>query len=160
MHTTAVFLIGLWVLTSIIRIVQRIMSGDRLRGIPQSVITVSNRVRPAVDDFADWDRLLQMEADGEINEDELTRKKAELIGNSTAVRENTSDRRTVVLLGGVTNKIQAITVIRRACPQHGLAASKYLVDHIPQVLCSQVTSQQAESIRSELEVVGLKVRVV
>jgi ribosomal protein L7/L12 len=159
MHTFKIFLIELWIITSLIRIVQRMMSGDRLRGIPQSVVMVSNRVRPAVEDFAAWDQILQMEADGEINEDELLRRKAELIGNSIAVRKDAHGRRTVVLIAGLENKIKTIKEIRSACPQYRLVEVKYLVDHMPQVLCSQVTAQQAASIQCELETAGLKVRV-
>ena len=66
---------------------------------------------------------------------------------------------TVRLVAPGPNKIRSIKAIRSVCPEHGLAAAKYLVDHIPSVVCAGVTADRAARAKREFEAVGLTVDV-
>ena len=57
------------------------------------------------------------------------------------------------------NEIAAINVIRLTCPQHDLLSAKYLVEHLPQVVAAQLSPDQAERVRNQLQAAGLTVTV-
>jgi len=160
MHTIIEFLVYFAIFVFVVFVVAIYKAKPYDVATSPSIIAASDGARLAVGDRAAWNRLTQMRDGGSISVDELLLERAELIANSSVGAGSASDGKTVVLTAGLENKIQAIKMIRRACPQYRLIEAKYLVDHIPQVLCSQVAEPQAENARNELEAAGLKVRVV
>jgi ribosomal protein L7/L12 len=55
--------------------------------------------------------------------------------------------------------IADIKAIRKVCPDLGLVGAKYIVDHVPQVVCAGLTPEEAEVMKQELELSGMTVEV-
>ena len=87
--------------------------------------------------------------------------------NAIASAKTDPTRRSIKVLATVTdaqrsdrqNEVAAINAIRLTCPQHDLRAAKYIVEHLPQTIATQLPAEQAESIRHQLEAAGLTVQV-
>ena len=76
-----------------------------------------------------------------------------------AAAQDVSGMHAVRLLASGPNKIQSIKAIRIGCPEHGLAAAKYLVDHMPSVICAGISAERAERLRRDFEAAGMSVEV-
>ena len=104
------------------------------------------------------DRLWQMRNNGQLNDEEFLQKKAVILGNPKDKEDCLVGA--VVLISEVKNKIKAIKAIRSLSPQLGLSEAKSVVDHLPQVFCSQVTTEHAEAVRQRLVDAGVTVQVI
>ena len=76
---------------------------------------------------------------------------------STAALRKAPGTQAVTIVTPGPNKIASIKALRSCCPEHSLAAGKYLVDHVPAVACAGVLPWRAMQVKQVLEAAGMTV---
>jgi ribosomal protein L7/L12 len=142
-------------------LIARFKRNRGLETIPASVMAAEDGARWAMGDIYELDRLWRLRSNGALSEEDFAAQRAALFVKYLPAGAAAGDQKAVLLVAGIANKkIETIKQIRRACPQHGLAAGKYIVDNAPQILASRLSTQQAESVQLQLQAAGLTVRVI
>ena len=118
---------------------------------------VPTQPAPVAGITSELERLQQLMLNGSLTQDEFALLKARLV-NGEGTEPSLNGHCTITVVSGTRNKISDIKAVR-SLTHLGLKDAKDFVDHLPQVLATDVPRPEAERRKRLLEAEGMTVRI-